>query len=214
LLIILRKILSNEVTSIMRMRLWFPITLALAATAAGAETLYVTDTLQLGIHRARDTSDRPFENLVSGTALEVLERVPNYALVRTPDDQQGWVKSAFLVAEKPAKARLAELEAELEAVRAALRERETALLSAEESALRLSREMEARGSSADAIQDTLGRLKAENDAYEIQLDRYRGSLPLTWVITALTLTLIAGFAAGWWALDYMIRRRHGGFRIY
>ena len=182
--------------------------------AAGAETAYVTDLLRLGIHRAQDTSDRPFENLVSGTELEVLERAPNYARVRTPEGREGWVKSAFIVTEIPARTRVAVLEGELEAVRAALRERETALVAAEETASRVSREMEASGNSAEAIQDTLGRLAAENEAYEAQLDRYRGSLPLGLVATALVLVLIGGFVAGWWALDYRIRQRHGGFRIY
>jgi len=182
--------------------------------AADAETVYVTDVLQLGIHRAQNTSDRPFENVVSGTSLAVLERVPNYARVRTPDGQEGWVRSAFLVADKPAKTRVAELEAELDAVRTALRERETALLVAEEAAARVSREMEASGNSAEAIQDTLGRLKAENVAYEAQLDRYRHSLPSAWAATAMVLALIGGFIGGWWTLDYKIRQRHGGFRIY
>ena len=56
-----------------------------------------------------------------------------------PDGEEGWVKSAYLVTEKPPRARLSELEAELEAVRAALRERETALLAAEEAQATLSR---------------------------------------------------------------------------
>jgi SH3 domain protein len=185
-----------------------------APMAADAQTVYVTDVLQLGIHRAQDTSDRPFENVVSGTPLEILERVSNYARVRIPDGQEGWVRSAFLVADKPAKTLVAELEAELAAVRAALRERETALVAAEETVARVSREMAASGNSAEAIQDTLGQLKAENAVYGAQLERYRHSLPLTWVATALVLALTGGFVSGWWALDYRIRQRHGGIRIY
>jgi hypothetical protein len=46
--------------------------LGLVPGLVGAETAYVTDMLRLGIHNASDTSDRPFDNLVSGTALEVL----------------------------------------------------------------------------------------------------------------------------------------------
>ena len=38
--------------------------------------------------------------------------------------------------------------------------------------------------------------------------------PVVWVIVALVVTLVGGFAGGLWWLDALIRRRHGGFRIY
>ena len=85
--------------------------LAQPALALG-ETMYVTDLLRLGIHQASDTSDRPFRTLVSGTRVEVLERSTNYALVRLDDGRQGWLKAAYLVADKPARLRLTEIEAE------------------------------------------------------------------------------------------------------
>src|SRR5690606_40383264 len=61
------------------------------AAAAQAETAYVTDILQLGLHQASDTSDRPFQNLTSGTRLEILERTALYARVRTDEGAEGWV---------------------------------------------------------------------------------------------------------------------------
>lgn len=188
--------------------------LVLCPLLATAETAYVTDVLRLGLHNARDTSDRPFENLVSGAELEILERIPNYARVRTSEGALGWVKSAYLVSEKPAQLRVAEVEAELERMRAELGAAREAQRQAEDAALQLRREHAATASSADAIEDTLGRLKQENESYERQLDSYRGALPLKWVAAALVVTLLAGFAAGWWWLDAAIRRRHGGFRVW
>jgi SH3 domain protein len=179
-----------------------------------AETMYVTDTLRLGIHHTEDTSDEAFRNLVSGAELEIIERVPNYAHVRTTDGEEGWVKSAYLVSEKPAKTRVAELEQELKSVLAELKETQAALEATQSEARQLGRQAAATDDSADAIQETLERLKTENDAYAAQLDRYRGSLPLVWVAGALGVTLLAGFLGGLWWLDARIRRRHGGFRIY
>jgi len=181
---------------------------------AGAETAYVTDILRLGIHQLQDTSDRPFQNLVSGSELEVLDRVPNFARVRTTNGQEGWVKSAYLVTEKPAQLRVAEVETELERLRAELAASQAAQHKAETEAARVSREMAANTNSADAIQDTLARLSEENASYEARLESYRGALPLAWVAAALVLVLVAGFIAGLWSLDTIIRKRHGGFRIY
>jgi SH3 domain protein len=195
-------------------RLTLIIALGGSAAPAEAETAYVTDSLRLGLHRAEDTSDRPFENLVSGTPLEVMERNSNYARVRTSGGQEGWVKSAYLVDEKPAQLRVAELEAELAGLRGQFDQVRSARSSAEDELNRLGKQVAATTGSADAIQDTLGRLKSENEAYEARLESYRRSLPLPWVAAALIVTLVAGFSAGLWWLDALIRRRHGGFRIY
>lgn len=179
-----------------------------------AESAYVTDILRLGIHASEDTSDQPFENLVSGTELEILERRPNYARVRTHDGRVGWVKSAFLVPDKPALVRVSEVEATNEELEAALEASEQAQLSAEQEAARLAHEAAMSADSAQAIQETLTRLKDQNEEYAKRLDTYRRSLPVSWVALALVVSLLGGFAAGVWCLDAIIRSRHGGFRIY
>src|SRR5262245_23019864 len=102
--------------AISRAPLWVGAAMAVVtvmAPPARSETAYVTHSLRLGIHHTDDTSDKPFENLVSGTALEVIERNTNYARVRTPDGQEGWVKAVYLVEQKPAQARVLELESQL-----------------------------------------------------------------------------------------------------
>ena len=93
---------------------------------AAAETAYVTDSLRLGLHAASDTSGRPFENLISGAAVEVLERNTNYARVRLVDGREGWVKAMYLVTLKPAAARVAELEAEIATLKEAATAAKTA----------------------------------------------------------------------------------------
>lgn len=189
--------------------------LVLAAPVAGAEDVaYVTDILRLGIYEAQDTSGRPFQNLVSGTALTVLERVPNYARVRTPDGREGWVRSAFIVTEKPAQLRLAEMTAELESMQARIDAAETARNETEASVRQMTEELSAKISAADAVQDRLARLEQENSSYASMVERYRGSVPIAWAIGALVVVFAAGALAGTWWLDRSIRRRFGGHRIY
>jgi SH3 domain protein len=188
--------------------------LALMAGTAGAETVYVTDSLRLGLHRAADTSDRPFENLVSGTPLEVLERNPNYARVRLEDGRDGWVKAAFIVTEKPAAARVLELETEMAGYEQAAASARTDKGAAEQELARLRGELQATTGSAESVQETIERLQSENAAHAERLDSYRNALPIVWVIPAVLLALAAGFFAGLWWLDASIRRRHGGFRVF
>src|SRR4051812_36681442 len=83
------------------------------AALAAAEPAYVTDSLRLSLYPADDGSGEPLDTLASGAAVEVLQRDTNYTHVRTAGGREGWVKTAFLVNTKPARARVAELEAEI-----------------------------------------------------------------------------------------------------
>lgn len=185
-----------------------------AAKTAAAETAYVTDSLRLGLHAASDTSDRPFDNLLSGTAVEVLERSTSYARVKLADGREGWVKATYLVTEKPAAARVLELESEIESLEGAVAQAKTAQTAAQHELTRLTSELNETTGSSETIQQTIERLQAENEAYEQRFAKYRYTLPLMWVMPALVVTLVAGFLAGLWWLDALIRRRHGGFRVY
>jgi SH3 domain protein len=192
------------------------LTLAFGAcvVSASAETVYVTDVLRLGIHAAPDTSDKPLENLVSGTALEVLERNTSYARVRLADGREGWVKATYLVADKPAAARVVELEAERGGFETAAVAAKTAQTAAEHELASLRNELQSTTGSAESVQETIERLERENQAHMERLETYRYTLPLAWVAPALVVSLVAGFLVGLWWLDALIRRRHGGFRVY
>ena len=192
------------------------LTAALCACAASAyaETLYVTDSLRLALYESEEMSDKPLSNLVSGTPVQLLERSASLARVRTPAGEEGWVKASFLVPDKPAKTRVAELEAELSGLRNENAEYRGARATANDSAEQLARSAAASKDSAEAMHEAVGKLERENATYVARLDSYRGSLPLTWVGAALLVALVGGFAGGLWWLDALVRRRHSGFRVY
>jgi SH3 domain protein len=187
-----------------------------SAIVAHAETAYVTDSLRLGIHAAEDTSDDAFENLVSGTAVEVLERKANYARVKLADGREGWVRAAFLVTGKTAQLRVAELEARIGVLEAELAAaaRSPQAPPPGEPLERVDARPAIAAESAAAIEGTINRLQRDNRLYEEQLEGYRRSLPLGGAAAALVLALVGGFVAGVWWIDQRIRNRHGGFRIY
>jgi SH3 domain protein len=184
------------------------------AASASAETLYVTDSLRLALYASEDTSDKPLSNLLSGAPVQLLERSGSLARVRTSAGDEGWVKSSFLVPEKPARTRVAELEAEIAGLRSENAEYRGARANADQSAEQLAKTVAASKDSAVAMHESLGQLERENAAYVARLESYRGSLPLPWVGAALLVTLLGGFAGGLWWLDSLVRRRHSGFRVY
>lgn len=181
---------------------------------AGAETAYVTDILRLGLHAAQDTSDRPFQTLVSGAELEVLQQVTNFAEVRTGDGRQGWVKSAYLVTDKPAQLIVAETQAELSQVREELVSEQQARVAAENELHELVNNAESRLGQVISMEAQMDGLTARNAELESQLESYRSVVPLSWAAYAVVASLLGGFFLGLWALDSYVRHRHGGFRVY
>ncbi len=187
--------------------------LLLLPMLAAAETAYVTDNLRLGLHQAEDTSDRAFQTLESGQEMEILTRDRLYANVRLPDGTEGWVKNAYLVDDKPAKLIVAEITAERDSLTAELAETKASFAepAATIDALRSEAlQFDTRLSAANA---EIEELKEQNASYQGLRDKYRGSMPLTWVLAAIIVCLIAGFMLGLWWVDRSSRKRHGGFRI-
>ena len=195
------------------MRLFIGV-LALVPLLAAAETAYVTDTLQLGLHQASDTSDRPFRSLDSGQELEILSRTTYYANVELPDGTQGWVKAGFLVNNKPAKLIVAETRAEADGLAADLEELRSAFAAPAATIDALNQQvadLQERLGDSDAKAVELGE---QNASLQNRQSQYKNSVPLQWVAGAVGLCLIGGFLFGLWWVDQRSRRRHGGIRIY
>lgn len=193
-----------------------PVILAAALVAGGraaAETAYVTDRVFLGLY-AEPGVGRPFRSLETGTPLEVLERTRRWARVRTPKGEEGWVRTAYLVPEPPARVTMptlekahAELKAKLEETRAALeraRGEAAGLKRALEQARAARREAEA---ARDAVRKEAEDLRARLEGGGIRV-------PLVHTALAVLAAAAAGLAAGWLLLARRIRRRYGGYRIW
>ena len=190
------------------------VILTMLPLTAVAETAYVTDNLRLGLHQSENTSDRAFRMLDSGQSLEVLYRDGNYANVQLPDGMQGFVKAAYLVSDKPARLILAETIAERDALRAELAATKESLAEPAAAIATLESQRDELGASLKIAQSKIAGLQEQNESLGGLQERYRGSLPLSWVLAALAVALVAGFLLGNWWVDHRIRKRHGGIRIY
>jgi len=188
--------------------------LGMIPLSALGETAYVTDNLRLGLYEAEDTSGRPLRMLNSGQAMEIMSRDRNYANVRLPDATEGWVKSAYLVEDKPAKLIVAELTAERDALLTEMDEIKQAFATPAATIETLRNDalsFEAQLAQSDARANAL---EEENASIRGLKEQYKGSLPLSWVAIAIAVCLIAGILLGMWWVDRQSRKRHGGIRIY
>lgn len=190
------------------------VALILLPLLAVAETAYVTDTLQLGLHQAEDTSDRPFRNLESGQELEILSRSTYYAHVELPDGTRGHVKAGYLVSNKPAKLVVAEITAERDRYANELEETKQAFAAPAatiDSLRQQTVDLQARLDESDA---KVAELTNENEGFRERVSQTRRTMPLNWVAAAVGICIVAGFLLGLWWVDHRSRRRHGGIRIY
>ena len=184
------------------------------AGAARAETAYVTDMLQLGVHGAPDTSDTAFTFLKSADSVEVLERNLFYARVRIADGREGWVRTTFLVDEPPPRLRVETVENERDRTAADLEKLRGRFNQQKSKLSELEGKISANEAGVLAEQEELEQLRAANDGLDERLETYRYSLPIFWFLIGIILSLGAGVFAGWWWLDNRSRMRHGGFRVH
>ena len=71
-------------------------------SAVQANTIFVTDSLQLKLRATANTEGDIVTTLRSGQKLSLLERQSKFSRVRTEDGKTGWVQSWFLTDEPPA----------------------------------------------------------------------------------------------------------------
>ncbi len=100
--------------------------LAILATTpfALAETRYVVDRLELGIHEDKSADSPILELIPSGSAVEIMASDDTFTQVRTQDGVVGWVDGRYLMAEKPAQLELATLQAQHSETQSRLEEAE------------------------------------------------------------------------------------------
>ncbi|MBU1274444.1 MAG: TIGR04211 family SH3 domain-containing protein [Proteobacteria bacterium] len=82
-----------------------------AAPATAQETLYVTDQVRITVRSGPSTGNKVTGTAVTGDKMTLLGAKPEgWSLVRLSNGKEGWVLTRFLVKERPAVLRLAELD--------------------------------------------------------------------------------------------------------
>ncbi len=211
------------------------IMLLLAVGNAGAATVYVTSQLQFGLHADKTTSSPVVKVLPTGTPLELVKTEENLSYVRTVDGVDGWIDNSYVTQENPAvipaqitiaaqspdEASLVEQDLKSERIKTGELQVQIAEL----------RKRLGQDGSNDSLYEKIDRLAVEKKQLEVQLAQLlegtgqpqSESLPdntgpesfynLRNMLIILSVALIAGVIAGLYLMDFLYRRRHGGFRV-
>lgn len=81
-----------------------------APLAAVAETAYVIDQLLVGVHAEKNLESAIIKVLPTGTQLEILERDGELARVKDSENSEGWIDTAYLMDNPPARIMVQRLE--------------------------------------------------------------------------------------------------------
>ncbi len=201
------------------------------------ESVYVTDQLFTGAYRDASPRSRRIHRFPAGTKLEVVETKGPMTRVRGSAGETGWVESEFLTTELPARLVVAILEdekreikeendllkAQLANIPAPLCDRPAAEPGAAAEACAAERAREAE--LVRKLADTERACPAPTDA-AAQIPEQPAHAPDSGptVPTAnaiasgklagfVIVVLVLGLGLGAYTVDYLQRRRHGGFRL-
>ena len=190
------------------------------------EYAYVTDSLQLRVYVNPSTESELLQTIDSGDSVEVFEAQGGFSKVITYDGTEGWVKTAFLVEEPPAKLlyysvgeKNKQLEAEIEVLKnnpsvvnttdtteadeEQIKELQVAL--AEQQELNKSLQQQAKENNAVATDSSTIVVNKTQTAHAV-------SNINTWLI-ALAAALLLGLLFGLKISSWRMEKRFHGFRF-
>jgi SH3 domain protein len=154
------------------------LTTLLLLAATTLQAAHITDKLLVGLYETPNNSTKPLKVITSGTPLDVLKKDGGYSLVRLGDGSEGWIKSTYITAEKPAKAQLLELQAKTGELKQKLQQAEEKLKginavaadSSDSNNSKLQQELEATTAKLEQSESYAEKLRAELDANKRQVE--------------------------------------------
>lgn len=129
--------------------------------SAQAETLYVSDHLEIQMRSGKSTQHRIIRMLPSGTPLEVLEvdKEGGWTRVRSPSGTDGWVLSRFLMTGQAARDRLATAEKKLAELELENRKLSTSLKELRDEKQEISKEKSSLDSTSRKLSQELEEIR-------------------------------------------------------
>lgn len=176
-------------------------------TSAFAETVYVSDTLRVGLRPEPNSSTVPIGVVTTGMTLELLGQDGDYAQVRTEKGQTGWIKSVYIVNSPTAGIRIKSVQKKQATLKNRVKKLENAnkLLTTANDTL---------NQKVDTLSAERTRWQLEQARLQVNASTGKGSASRwPWWLLGLFITAAAGFFSGVSWYRYSISRRLGGLRV-
>ena len=207
-----------------------------------AEVAYVTDKIKIGLHQEASNESPIIKLVPSGTKLNIIERENDLIYAEEPEGVRGWVNSQNILNSKPGRTKVIELETvnkELEKKILTLQNESEKSISNEELEKKLNAERLKVGElqveltnikskagnieSNDKLLADIKHLKNANKQLINQLEssgivsdengNQISSKNSSLKFISFMIIFIFGIIGGILILDFINRRRHGGFRV-
>ena len=218
------------------------ITTCITSVVVHAEVAYVTDKIKIGLHQEASNESPIIKLVPSGTKLNIIERENDLIYAEEPEGVRGWVNSQNILNSKPGRTKVIELETvnkELEKKILTLQNESEKSISNEELEKKLNTERLKVGelqveltnikSKAGNIESNeklladINHLKNANKQLINQLEssgivsdengNQISSKNSSVKFMSFMIIFIFGVIGGILILDFINRRRHGGFRV-
>jgi SH3 domain protein len=181
----------------------FAVIFWLVPLLAGAETVYVTDNLRIGVRPAPDNNAAPIGVVVSGTKMDVLKRSDDYVKIRSAEGIEGWIKEIHITKEAPVRLQLDQITALYQQVKKDADEKSVQLKTVEDSHGKLT--------------DEVAALKKSNEQLtsELQATGTDKGSSLVWLWIAMLVLAVGGgsFYAGMLWHRQFVMKKLGGLRF-
>ncbi|MCG6887230.1 MAG: TIGR04211 family SH3 domain-containing protein [Proteobacteria bacterium] len=181
--------------------------LAIFTTIAAAETVYVSDTLRVGLRPEPGSSATPTGVVTTGMQLELLGQDGDYSQVRTEKGQTGWIKNLYIVNAPTAGIRIKSVEKKQAALKSQikeLKEANTVLATANHTL----------NQKVDTLTEERSHWQLEQARLQVNASANTGSASRwLWWLLGVLITAAAGFISGISWYRYSTSRRLGGLRV-
>jgi len=176
------------------------------ASAGLADEMYVGDVKKLNVRSGSTTTHKIISTLLPGDKVEVISFSGGWSQIKTEDGKQGWMISRSLTSQKPASARIENLQIQMEIQReqaelnamesSRLKEENTRLttrLNETETQLKKAQDafqtLQTEAADYLSIKKKYDRIAAQADKKDAEIQSLKGKLNRQYVTTAIKWTL-------------------------
>jgi SH3 domain protein len=157
-----------------------------------AQTVYVTDSLEITLRAGPDATRKIVKMLPSGSPLTILDQTRSWYRVRTEDGNTGWVLKRYVMQEMPKQMRITHLQNKISTL-------EESYSQAQSTIERLRTENQQLSTTLERTQNELNSVSSDHQALRNKVHTLRSDHELRWFLSGagvIGISALIGFIFG------------------